>query len=54
VLASARTVSEGLIKSLAEEIGRAQMPSGYGKQAPAPSPYGRGLRSGPLILSRNL
>ncbi|MDF2601719.1 MAG: hypothetical protein K0Q54_4542 [Methylobacterium brachiatum] len=54
VLDSARSVSEGLIKSLADEIGRAQVPSGYGKQAPAPSPYGRGVRSGPLVLSRNL
>ena len=54
VLASARTVSEGLIKTLAEEIGKAQRPSGYGRQAPAPSPYGRGVRSGPLVLSRNL
>ena len=54
VLASAKTVSEGLIKSLAEEIGRAQMPAGYGRQAPAPSPYGRGVRSGPLVLSRSL
>ncbi|GAN49888.1 hypothetical protein ABID82_003112 [Methylobacterium sp. PvP062] len=54
VLASARTVSEGLIKTLAEEIGKAQLPSGYGRQAPAPSPYGRGVRSGPLVLSRNL
>lgn len=54
VLASAKTVSEGLIKSLAEEIGRAQMPAGYGRQAPAPSPYGRGVRSGPLVLSRRL
>ena len=54
VLASAKTVSEGLIKTLAEEIGRAQLPSGYGRQAPAPSPYGRGVRSGPLVLSRNL
>ncbi|MCJ2071505.1 hypothetical protein MKK75_22350 [Methylobacterium sp. J-030] len=54
VLDSARGVSEGLIRSLAEEIGRAQLPSGYGRQAPAPSPYGRGVRSGPLVLSRNL
>jgi hypothetical protein len=54
VLDSARSVSEGLIKSLAEEIGRAQMPTGYGRQTPAPSPYGRGVRSGPLVLSRNL
>ena len=54
VLDTARTVSEGLIKSLADEIARAQMPAGYGRQAPAPSPYGRGVRSGPLVLSRNL
>jgi len=54
VLDSARSVSEGLIKSLAEEIARAQMPAGYGRQTPAPSPYGRGVRSGPLVLSRNL
>ncbi|MEE7491391.1 hypothetical protein [Methylobacterium oryzae] len=54
VLASAKTVSEGLIKTLAEDIGRAQLPSGYGRQAPSPSPYGRGVRSGPLVLSRNL
>ncbi|WP_342107250.1 hypothetical protein [Methylobacterium sp. SI9] len=54
VLDSARTVSEGLIKSLAEEIGRAQLPATYGRQAPAPSPYGRGVRSGPLVLSKNL
>ena len=54
VLDSAKSVSEGLIKSLAEEIGRAQLPSGYGREAPAPSPYGRGVRSGPLVLSRNL
>ena len=54
VLASAKTVSEGLIKSLADEIGRAQTPTGYGAQRPAPSPYGRGVRSGPLVFSRNL
>ena len=54
VLASARTVSEGLIKSLADEIGRARAPEGYGGQAPAPSPYGRGARSGPLVFSRSL
>lgn len=54
VLAAARQVSEGLIKSLAAEIGRAQAPTGYGRAAPAPSPYGRGVRSGPLVLSRSL
>jgi hypothetical protein len=54
VLDSAKAVSESLIKSLAEEIARAQMPASYGRQGPAPSPYGRGVRSGPLVLSRNL
>ena len=54
VLASAKTVSEGLIKALADEIGRAQVPVGYGTQRPAPSPYGRGVRSGPLVFSRSL
>ncbi|MDP4022620.1 hypothetical protein Q8W71_08305 [Methylobacterium sp. NEAU 140] len=54
VLSAARTVSEGLIKSLADEIGRARAPVGYGAATPAPSPYGRGVRSGPLVLSRNL
>ncbi len=54
VLASAKTVSEALIKSLADEIGRARAPAGYGAQTPAPSPYGRGTRSGPLVFSRSL
>lgn len=54
VLATARTVSEGLIKTLAEEIGNARAATVYGKPAHAPSPYGRGARSGPLVLSRNL
>lgn len=54
VLATARTVSEGLIKTLAEEIGRSRAPSVYGKPSHSPSPYGRGARSGPLVLSRNL
>ncbi len=54
VLASAKTVSEGLIKALADEIGRARTPVGYGGQNAAPSPYGRGARSGPLVFSRSL
>ncbi|WP_430912931.1 hypothetical protein [Methylobacterium sp. sgz302541] len=54
VLATARTVSEGLIKTLAEEIGRSRGPTVYGKPSYAPSPYGRGAQSGPLVLSRNL
>ncbi|WP_375462893.1 hypothetical protein [uncultured Methylobacterium sp.] len=54
VLATARTVSEGLIKSLADDLGRARTPTVYGALARAPSPYGRGAQSGPLVLSRNL
>ncbi|WP_336486515.1 hypothetical protein [Methylobacterium nigriterrae] len=54
VLATARTVSEGLIKSLADEIGRARTPTIYGAPSVSPSPYGRGARSGPLVLSRSL
>ncbi|GEP03434.1 hypothetical protein [Methylobacterium oxalidis] len=54
VLATAKTVSEGLIKSLADEIGRSRAPSVYGAPSVAPSPYGRGTRSGPLVLSRSL
>ena len=54
VLATARTVSEGLIKSLADEIGRARTPTNYGTPSLSPSPYGRGARSGPLVFSRSL
>lgn len=55
VLATARTVSEGLIRSLADEIGRARTPTVYGVPSSPPSPYGRGAaRSGPLVLSRSL
>ncbi|AWN38327.1 hypothetical protein [Methylobacterium radiodurans] len=54
VLGTARSVSETLIKSLADDLGRAAVPMTYGRPSVAPSPYGRGVRSGPLILSRNL
>jgi hypothetical protein len=54
VLGTARAVSEGLIKSLADDLGRAATPTAYGKPSIAPSPYGRGVRSGPLVLSRSL
>ncbi len=55
VLATARSVSEGLVKTLAEEIGRTRTPTVYGKPSTAPSPYGRGpARNGPLVLSRSL
>jgi hypothetical protein len=53
VLATARTVCEGLIRTLADDIAKSRMPAGYGARA-APSPYGRGARSGPLVVSRSL
>jgi hypothetical protein len=53
VLATARTVCEGLIRNLADDIAKSRMPTGYGAGA-APSPYGRGTRSGPLVVSRSL
>ena len=53
VLATARAVSESLIKDLAEEMGRTRRPSGY-----APSGYGgtppRPASAEPLVLSRRL
>ncbi|HEX8417967.1 MAG TPA: hypothetical protein VF641_10230 [Methylobacterium sp.] len=56
VLATARTVSEGLVKTLADEISRARTPSLYGMPSNAPSPYGRPGAAGsqPLVLSRSL
>ncbi|GJD50372.1 hypothetical protein OPKNFCMD_3111 [Methylobacterium crusticola] len=53
VLATARAISEGLLKTLSAELGRAARPQGYGSQRPAASPYGA-ARSGPLVLSRSL
>ncbi|MEH3116780.1 MAG: hypothetical protein PGN25_04035 [Methylorubrum populi] len=54
VLATARTVSEGLIKALAEEVAKTRTPTVYGRPSVSPSPYGRGAQAGPLVLSRNL
>lgn len=55
VLATARSVSEALIKALAEEVGKAHTPTVYGRPSHSPSPYGRaGANSGPLIFSRSL
>lgn len=56
VLATARGVSEGLVKTLVDEIDRARTPTVYGRPSQAPSPYGRsgGARSQPLVLSRSL
>ncbi|MGY2046914.1 hypothetical protein [Methylobacterium sp. JK268] len=53
VLATARSVSESLMKSLSGELRRASVPQGYGRQGPMPSPYGAN-RATPLVLSRNL
>ncbi|MDV2984815.1 UNVERIFIED_CONTAM: hypothetical protein Q9R58_10895 [Methylobacteriaceae bacterium AG10] len=54
VLATARAVSEGLVKALAEEVAKTRTPSVYGRPSVSPSPYGRGAQGGPLVLSRNL
>ncbi|MCJ2034322.1 hypothetical protein [Methylobacterium sp. J-068] len=56
VLATARTVSEGLVKTLADEMNRARIPTVYGRPSQGPSPYGRSgvARSQPLVLSRSL
>jgi hypothetical protein len=56
VLATARTVSEGLVKTLADEMNRAGTPTIYGRPSQGPSPYGRSgvARSQPLVLSRSL
>lgn len=56
VLATARTVSESLVKSLAEDMSRSRNATVYGRPTQAPSPYGRGAagRSQPLVLSRSL
>jgi uncharacterized protein (DUF2267 family) len=49
VLATARAVSEGLIKTVSEELGRASRPTTYG---PAAAPA-RATNAGPLVLSRS-
>ena len=52
VLATARAISEGLLRNLSTELTRSAEPKGYGGR-PAPSPYGH-RRSAPLVLSRSL
>ncbi|KMO40331.1 hypothetical protein ACQVP2_00885 [Methylobacterium aquaticum] len=52
VLATARSISEGLLRNLSTELTRRAEPTGYGTR-PAPSPYGH-RRSAPLVLSRSL
>lgn len=54
VLATARAVSEGLVKSLAEEVAKTRTPTVYGRPSLSPSPYGRGAQGGPLVFSRSL
>ncbi|KQP50543.1 hypothetical protein ASG40_11815 [Methylobacterium sp. Leaf399] len=56
VLATARSVAEGLVKTLATEMSRSRVATVYGMPSNAPSPYGRAgaARSQPLMLSRNL
>ena len=50
VLATARAVSEGLIKTVSDELDRASRPATYAPSAAAP----RQQRSAPLILSKSL
>jgi hypothetical protein len=50
VLATARAVSEGLIRSLADEISAKSRPSHYGPATGAPRASG----TGPMVLSRKL
>ena len=52
VLATARAVSEGLVKGIAEEMNRQARPQGYG---PATAPVSRHPAGGaPLVLSKSL
>ncbi|GJD29973.1 hypothetical protein PMNALOAF_1215 [Methylobacterium adhaesivum] len=56
VLATAHSVSEGLVKALSQEMSRAHSATVYGRPSRNPSPYIRpGMESSlPLVLSRNL
>ncbi|GEP00199.1 hypothetical protein [Methylobacterium haplocladii] len=54
VLATARTVSEGLIRTLADELGNASTSAVYGRPSSPPSPYGRNAGRAPLVFSRSL
>jgi hypothetical protein len=53
VLATARAVSESVVKSLAVELDRSSRPQTYGAGAPSRSPYGA-VRAAPLMVSRSL
>lgn len=56
VLATARSVTESLVKTLADDMSRSRVPTVYGIPSTSPSPYGRvgAARSQPLVLSRRL
>ncbi|GGK30988.1 hypothetical protein [Salinarimonas ramus] len=57
VLATARAVSEGLVRSLSGELSGGASPSGYGPQGARPgAAYGQGPARGgsPLVVSRSL
>ena len=49
VLATARAVSEGLVRSLSDEVARASRPATYAPAGPA-----RASRAEPLVISRSL
>ena len=51
VLATARAVSESLMKGVADEMNRQSRPQGYGPGGPQPP---RPARSEPLVLSKSL
>jgi hypothetical protein len=52
VLATARAVSESLVKGIADEVNRTARPQGYGPAAAQPPR--RPAAGAPLVLSRNL
>ncbi|GJE39871.1 hypothetical protein [Methylobacterium persicinum] len=54
VLSAARTVCEGLIRNLADDLAKSRAPAGYGKGNASPSPYGRNAGTAPLVMSRSL
>ena len=51
IVATARAVSEALVKSISDEMHRATRTQGYG---PASSGHARAPRDAPLVVSRNL
>ena len=51
VLATARAVSESLVKSVADEMNRLSRPQGYGPAGPQATRY---QKSEPLVLSKTL